>query len=218
MIIDSLMDRYSFSEPDALLPFFLYAAAAILALLLRRWGQIRGARKASGAPGSLSGILLQDLPSSLWYVFFFLLTGCLKGSLREENRSKDSAVNRKSFVTGIRYLLYGWLPSMAAVLLLQGAEGVFPGLLYLIAKALSAAFGSLLFFSLLPLPCSDMEALCIQPDLGEKGIALRKNGTVPFFIFTALSLFLAVIVVAVKGQIYSLIGIITLFPLILIGG
>lgn len=218
MIIDILTQRYTFSDKGTLLPLFFYAGAAVIALLLRRWGQFRGAKKASGRTVSLRSLILRDVPSGIWYVFFFVLTGCLKGPFREEEKAEDATVNRKCFVSGTLFVLYGWIASTVACLFLNGAESTFFGILFLITRALSIAHGSLLIFSLLPLPCSDIETLFIQPDLGDKGLAFRKNGTFPFFLFTALALLLAVIVVAVAGRVYSLIGIATMFPLMLIGG
>lgn len=220
MLIDRLTERLCFSELDAVLSGILYATAALAALLLRRWGQARTADKRCRG---LSATLLRDIPGGLWSVFFFVLTGCLKGPVREEDKTNDAHKNRSIFLGGICYTVIGAIGSFFLYTLLQFLAARVGGIGWqiplLAAKALTGANLSLLWFSLLPLPGSDAEVFLRTKGFGNKGEALRKNGTWPFFIFCTLALLLACITIPLPdGRFCSLSGIITLFPVLLIGG
>ena len=218
MIIDILTERYAYADAGTVLPFLFYILSAAVALTLRRLGQCRATKKRDPSAPGMCRILLRDAPSAAWSIFFFLLTGCLKGPIREEERSEDRAVNRNAFRGGILALLSGWILSLILYALCFLFNGSAAEILRSATDSLATAHLSLLIFSLLPLPCSDCETLLIQKGFGEKGIAFRKNGTYPFFLFTALGLLLAVIVVSVGGSVLSLSRMITAFPQIMIGG
>lgn len=219
MLIDYLSERYLFTARGLVLSVIAYAVAALVALLLRRAGQSRGAKKAGTEYPKLPLLLVQDLSSGLWSIFFFVMTGCLKGPLREENRAKTPEGNRKIFWGGICNTAIGAIVSVLLYNVLWiFAENTFVSVLMLFARALVSAHLSLLIFSLLPLPCSDAETFLRKKPFGKKGLALRRQGTFPFLIYTTLSLLLACITLPVWGTSVSVSGLLTLFPLLLIGG
>ena len=88
----------------------------------------------------------------------------------------------------------------------------------LFTGALSCAYVSALIFLLLPLPGSDADLLLRGKAPSEKGAALRLQGTYPFLIYTLLGLLLASIPVVLNGTVYTLSGLMTMFPVFLIGG
>ncbi len=224
MLIDILTERYCFSQSGIVISVIVYTLAAAFALILRRWGQVRSEKKCGKAGPVFWRAILQDLPSSLWATAFFVLTGCLKGSLREDDgKVPDKTVNRKIFFGGFRYTVYGTAGSFLLYTVLQLLASLIGGAAWsiplLAAKALTGANLSLLWFSVLPLPGSDVEVFLRRKPFGPKGEAFRKNGTWPFFLFCVLGLLLACVAVPVgKDAVCSLSGIITLFPVLLIGG
>ncbi len=219
MLIDYLTGRRFFSQSDVVISIVLYALAGVAALLLRRWGQVR-----NGKPGSgFWKTLRRDLPSGIWEILFFLFTGCLKGPLGKEDKAEDKSINRKIFFGGIRYTFFGVVGSFLLLILLQILKAALGGtaweIPFLWAKALTGANLSLLWFSLLPLPDSDAETFLRTKPLGEKEKAFRENGTWAFFFYCALGLLLACIPIPLgNGTVASLSGILTLFPIHLIGG
>ena len=219
MLIDFLTGRRFFSQSDVVISIVLYALAGAVALLLRRFGQVR-----NGKPGMGFGkTLLQDLPSGVWEIIFFLFTGCLKGPLGEEDKTEDKTTNRKIFFGGVRYTFFGVAGSVLFLILLQILKAALGGsaweIPFLFAKALIGANLSLLWFSVLPLPGSDAETFLRTKPFGEKEKAFRENGTWSFFLYCVIGLLLACITIPLGNEtIGSLSGIITLFPLLLIGG
>ena len=219
MLIDCLSERYIFSAHGLALSVTAYAAAALIALLLRRAGQARGAKKAGKSYPKLPLLLMQDLSSGLWSILFFVVTGCLKGPLRKDNKGDTPEQNRKIFWSGMLNTAIGAVVSVIlynALWILE--QSTFTSILLLFARALVCANISLLIFSLLPLPCSDAEAFLRKKPFGEKGLALRRQGTFPFLIYTTLSLLLACVTLPLWGVSISVSGLLTLFPLLLIGG
>lgn len=223
MLIDFLTERYCFSRSDAIISAILYIVAAAVALFLRRWGQARNGKKYGKTEPGLWRTLLKDLPSGLWGIAFFLLTGCLKGSVRDENVEEDKRINRKIFFAGLRYTLYGTVGSYLLYTILQLLASLVGGtgwaIPLLATKALTGANLSLLWFSILPLPGSDIDVFLRKKPLSAKGEAFRKNGTWSFFLFCVLGLLLACVTVPLpNGRLCSLSGILALFPVLLIGG
>ena len=219
MLIDFLTGRRFFSQSDIVISIILYTLGGAVALLLRRLGQVR-----NGKPGmGFWKTLLQDLPSGIWGIIFFLFTGCLKGPLQEQDKTEDNTANRKIFFGGIRYTFFGVIGSVLFLILLQILKAALGGsaweIPFLCVKALIGANLSLLWFSVLPLPGSDAEIFLRTKPFGEKEKSFRKNGTWSFFLYCVVGLLLACITVPLgKGTIGSLSGIITLFPILLIGG
>lgn len=219
MLIDYFTERYTFTESDLWISVVAYLLAGLIALLLRRWGQSRVAKKYGLTNPRFPDLWLQDLTSGIWAAFFFTMTGCLKGPLREEDCAKDPKVRRKVFLEGILFPIAGVAIFFLLYTVLEiFAQHSFMKIPLMFTKALVSANISLLIFSLLPLPCSDCEKLLLCREPGEKGIALRKQGTYPFLIFTILGLLLGSITVSMEGTAVPLSGILTLFPFFLIGG
>lgn len=222
MLIDFLTERYCFSESDPVISVILYILAATVALILRYWGQARcRAKHGKGSP--FWRTLLQCGQATLWAIAFFAVTGCLKGPISTEDKTDDRNLNRKIFLAGIRYTGLGTVGSFLLYTVLQLLASLIGGtvwpILLLAAKALTGANLSLLWFSVLPLPGSDAEIYLRKKEFGPKGTAFRKNGTWPFFLFCVIGLLLACITVPLSdGRICSLSGIMTLFPVLLIGG
>ncbi len=222
MLIDYLTERFCFSEANIVLSTILYFLAAAIALILKRLGQIRGGKKYEKNFSTFTRLLLQDIPLDLWGVIFFLLTGCLKGASHKEDRTEDPQVNRAIFRGGLLYPICGaavaFLLFTAAQFLAAHFGAVWQIPMYLM-KALFCANLSLTVFSLLPLPGSDAELFLRTRPFGTKGKSFRENGTYPFFLFALLGILLACIPIPLfNGTTYSLSAIITLFPIILIGG
>lgn len=219
MLIDFLTGRRFFSQSDIVISILLYTLAGAVALLLRRLGQVR-----NGKPGvGFWKTLVQNLPLGIWELIFFLFTGCLKGPLREQDKTDDKTANRKIFFGGIRYTCFGVVGSVLFLILLQILKAALGGsaweIPFLGAKALIGANLSLLWFSILPLPGSDAETLLRTKPLGEKEKAFRQNGTWSFFLYCVVGLLLACITIPLGNEtVGSLSGIITLFPILLIGG
>lgn len=220
MLIDKLSQRTCFTDQGVALSITLYTIAALIALLLRHWGQARAAKKQGidSAPP-----LLRNIPGGVWSIFFFLLTGCLKGPAREDDRTNDASKNKLIFLRGICYTAAGALLSFLFFTVLQTLASNLGGsgwrIPLLAAKALTGANLSMLWFSLLPLPGSDAELFLRTKDFTPKEKAFRQNGTWPFFLFSTLGLLLACIAVPAAGeQFWSLSGIMTLLPILLIGG
>lgn len=224
MLIDLLTERYGFSQINPVLSVIVYFAAAVAALLLRRWGQVRGGRKHDNTLPTLSKILLQEIPASLWYTLFFLLTGCLKAPAQEEDRTNDRITDRGIFWGGVCFPAVGALLAFFLFTVFQLFASLFPSTAWeipmLAGKALVCANLSSVWFSLLPLPLSDGDIFLRRGDLSERGRSLRRGGTIPFFLFTLLGLLFACITVPfpLTNTAYSLSGWMALFPLILIGG
>ena len=223
MLIDLFTQRQLFSQEGTAITVLFYFLAAVAALFLRRAGQVLAAKKCGSASMPLGKVLLKDLPSSLFFLAFFLATGCLKGSLRERDKSDSKEANRKIFFGGVSFVLLGFAGSFLSFLLFQILQAALGGTVwnvaFLGARALSVAHLSLFWFSVLPLPASDAEVFLRTKEFGEKGTSFRKDGTLPFFLFCILGLLLACITVPLgNGVSGSLSGILTLFPILLIGG
>lgn len=219
MLIDFLTGRRFFSQSGIVISIVVYALAGAVALLLRRIGQVR-----NGKPGTgFWNTILQDLPSGIWEICFFLITGCLKGPLGEQDKTSDKTANRKIFFGSLRYTFFGVVGSVLFLILLQILKAAFGGsaweIPFLCARALIGANLSLLWFSILPLPGSDAETFLRRKRFGEKEKAFRENGTWSFFLYCVVGLLLACITVPLSdGAVGSLSGIMTLFPIYLIGG
>lgn len=223
MLIDFLTERQLFSQEGLGITVLFYVVAAGVALLLRRVGQVRAAKKYDSDSPSLGNVLLKDIPSALWGIVFFLLTGCLKGSLRETDKTQSKETNRKIFFGGLLFVFFGFAASVVLFLLFQVLQAALGGsawgYAFLCAKALTGAHLSLILFSLLPLPNSDAETFLRAKEFGAKGIIFRQDGTWPFFLYSVLGLLLACITVPLSnGTVGSLSGILTLFPILLMGG
>lgn len=223
MLIDYLTERYIFSQSNLALSVILYLLAGAVALILHRWGQVRCRKKHATCESGLWKTLLKDLPSELWQIAFFLLTGCLRSSLWKEHKTENKGLNRKIFFWGIQYNAYGLAGSFLLPLLFQLLQAIFGGsiwsILLLSTKALVGANLSLLWFSILPLPDSDAERLLRTKPLTTKEANFRKGGTFSFFLFCVVGLLLACIAIPLpNGTLCSLSGILSLFPVLLIGG
>ena len=221
MLIDLLTERYVYSQEGLVISVIIYILAAAVALLLRQIGQARG-RKTPITQRTFRETVLPELPAALWSIFFFLLTGCLKAPVRKEARTNDAKVNRKIFFTQIFFLLIGAGASFFLYTSLQFFASI-TGFLWwniplLFMKALTGATLSLLIFSLLPLPDSDADLYLRTKPLGEKGEAFRRNGTWPFFVYCILGFTLACVTLPFPAGDTSLSALITLFPILLIGG
>ncbi len=221
MLIDYFSERYVFSEGNVLLSVLFYLLAALVALVLRYLAQAR-CRKKNGVATPIHHTILDEGASALWNIAFFLLTGCLKGTVKESNRTADRKINYKIFAAqtmavfagaAVSFLLY---TVFQLLLSLTGAEVW--GIFLLASKALTGANLSLLIFSCIPLPGSDADVYLRKNELGKKGKAFRKNEVWPFFIFCILGLLLACIAFPIGGRYYSLSSLISLFPIFLIGG
>lgn len=223
MLIDYLTERHIFSQSNIAVSVILYALAGAAALILRRWGQVRCKKKSGTCQSGLWRTILRDLPSEIWGITFFLLTGCLKGTIRKEERTEDKTLNRKVFFGGIYHICFGAAGGFVLYTLFQLLQSALGGsfweIFFLGARALTAANLSLLWFSILPLPGSDAETFLRTKTLGAKEKSFRENETLPFFLFCMVGLLLACIPVPMpNGTIFSLSSLLTLFPLILIGG
>ncbi|MBO5247949.1 MAG: hypothetical protein J6B54_01460 [Clostridia bacterium] len=219
-----LIHLRSFSQSNLAVSAACYGIAAIIALLLRRWGQVFGGLGKERSLAEFGRILLRDLPSALWAVAFFLGTGCLKGPINTEDRTEDPQKNRKIFFNGILFPFSGAIVSFVLFLLfqtLQASTGWTWDIPGLIAKSSMGANLSLCFFSILPLPASDIEVFLRTKPFGPRGTAFRKNGSWPFLLFTALGLLLACVTLPLPsfyGGDTSLSAILALFPILLLGG
>ncbi len=223
MLIDFLTERQLFSQRGLGITILFYFIAGAVAVLLRRVGQVRAAKKYDSDSLSLGKVLLKDLPSALWEIAFFLLTGCLRGTLRETDKTTSKETNRKIFFSGMSFLLLGAVASFVLFVLFQFLQAAVGGSAWDFAlfgaKALTGAHVSLMVFSLLPLPGSDVETFLRTKEFGPKGNTFRKDGTWPFFLYCLLGLLLACITVPLgDGTTASLSGILTLFPILLMGG
>lgn len=218
MIVDILTERLAFLGGGSYLALAYYAVAAAVVLTLRRLAHARAAKKNGQEGFSLSLTLREDAPSAVWNLLLFLVTGILGAPLRADERTGDKTKDRKRFFAALRTELLGYGISTLAYSLLILSDAAVLQHLALFAAALSVAHLSLLIVMLLPLPCSDMETLVLQPDFGPKGTAFRSGGTYPFFLFTVFALLLSVITVSVGGRLCSLSALITSLPLYFIGG
>ncbi len=221
MFIDYFSERSVYAGGNFVLAVIFYFSAALIALLLRYYAQAR-CRKKNGVATPIHHTILDEGASALWNVLFFLLTGCLKGTVRETHRTAKEDINRKIFITetvavfggaALSFLLYTVFQLLLSV---TGAD--IWGIFLLATEALTAAHMSLLIFTCLPLPGSDADVYLRKGELSKRGKAFRRNGVWPFFLFCILGLFLSCFALPVKGQYYSLSSIITLFPIFLIGG
>ncbi len=223
MLIDFLTQRFCFSREGGIITAVCYFAAAAIALFLHRLGQFQKIKKYTAAPVSLGAFLRQRLGGNLWGMFFFLVTGCLYPAPAEVSEVQDKGAKKSIFWGGVRSTLYATTAFYTFYTVFQLADSLteWSGwwIFLLITKALTCANLSLLWFSILPLPCSEAEILLRKKPFGEKGIAFRSNGTMPFFVSCLLGLLLACITLPFPGgQVCSLSGILTLFPVLLIGG
>ncbi|MBQ2273653.1 MAG: hypothetical protein II337_09365 [Clostridia bacterium] len=221
MLIDLLTERYVYSQEGPVISVIIYILAAAVALLLRQIGQARG-REIPFSLRTFKDTVLPEFPAALWSIFFFLLTGCLKAPVRKEARTNDAKVNRKIFFTQISFLLVGAGASFFLYTSLQFFASI-TGFLWwniplLFMKALTGASISLLIFSLIPLPDSDADLYLRTKPLGEKGEAFRRNGTWPFFVTCILGFTLACLTLPMPSGDASVSALITLFPILLIGG
>lgn len=219
MLIDYFTQRYTFSGESLWLSLVAFTVAGAAVLLHRRRALYKTAKIAEGERPRFRQALLQNLPSGLWALIFFLLTGCLRESLQEVPSGDSPSEKRKRFFFGLLHLGVG----AVAVTLIHSVVAIFGELAWvrtvmLFTGAFTCAYVSALIFYLLPLPGSDADRLLRTKEPGEKGAALRRDGTFPFLIFTLLGLFLACIPVVWNGATYTLSGILTMFPVFLIGG
>ena len=221
MLIDVMTGRDCFASGSTALSVIIYILAAIAAMLLYRWGRAHCEKKHGVATQTIPKILINSLPSGIWNVTLFLLTGCLRFPASE--MTEDKRLNKKIFLSGIGFLSIGTAGAYVLYTVLQLLASLIGGgywaIPMLIAKALTCAGLSLLIFSHLPLPGSDCESCLRKKPLSPRQESFRKNGTWPFFLFCTLALLLACIAVPLpNGQVCSLSGIVTLFPILLIGG
>ena len=221
MLIDLLTERYVYSQEGPVISVIIYILAAAVALLLHHLGQARG-REIPFSLRTFKDTVLPELPEALWATFFFLLTGCLKAPVRKNGKTDDTKTNRKIFFTQSLYLLIGAGASFFLYTSLQFFAGILPSLWWniplLLIKALTGANISLLIFSLIPLPDSDADCYLRTKPLGEKGEAFRRNGTWPFFVTCILGFTLACLTLPMPSGDASVSALITLFPILLIGG
>ncbi len=222
MLIDFLTERYSFSRSGLLPSILISILAAVGILILRRWGQLRSRKKAGLEVPSLWRTILSDLAGGCWAVLFFTVTGCLKGPLDENEKTEDKTLNRKIFFGGVLYPLLGAVAAFVLYTAFQFLVARLPSAAWeiplLATKTLMGAGLSSVWFSLLPFPGSDAEVFLRTKPFGKRGEAFRKNGTWPFFCFCAVGLLLACVTLPLPGGACSLSGVITLFPVLLIGG
>ncbi len=221
MLIDYLTGRFCFSDGNLILTLLFYTLAAAVALTLRYLGQAR-CRKKNGVATPIHHTILDEGAAFVWNILFFLVTGCLKGAVQECYRTENRTVNRKIFFAQFRFILYGGAGSFFLYTVFQLFASLVGGgvwqILLLAAKALTCAHISLLVSTLLPLPCSDADVYLRKGELSKRGIAFRRNGVWPFFVFCILGLVLACTVIPVGGREFSLSSLLTLFPIFLIGG
>lgn len=223
MLIDYLTERYCFSQAGLIVSVLLYFAASLTAVFFHRLGQARVLKKEGTVKNPLGTLLWGNLAGDLWGIFFFLLTGCLRCSYKESLKSSDDNVNKAVYWKGILWSLMAAAISYFAFTLIQIGQiqlgGLVWELLLFTAKAITCANISLLLFSLLPLPCSEGEVLLRKKPFSQRGLRFRKNGTLPFFLFCLLGLLLACVAISFpNGQTYSVSGILTLFPILVVGG
>ncbi len=222
MLIDYLTQRFCFSDAGFLLTAACYLLAPAVALFLHRQGQFQ-AKKKQPQCGSLKDSLLEQLGGDLWKIIFFFVTGCLYPTYRLGSTELSPIIKRKIFWGGLRTTLYATAAFYTLYTAFQFAESrtgsVVFWVLLLVTKALTCANLSLLIFTLIPIPGSEIETLLRKKPFSEKGIAFRQNGTMPFFVYCVIGLLLACIELPLfNGQVCSLSGIITLFPVLVIGG
>lgn len=222
MLIDFLTERYSFSRSGLILSIIISVLAAVGMLILRRWGQVRCRKKAGLEVPSLWRTILSDLAGGCWSVLFFVVTGCLKGPVDGSEKTENKALNRKIFFAGVLYPLVGAAAAFALYTAFQFLAARFPATAWeiplLATKTLMGAGLSSAWFSGLPFPGSDAEVFLRTKPFGKRGEAFRNNGTWPFFCFSAAGLLLACAALPLPGGLCSISGIITLFPVLLIGG
>lgn len=217
MIIDRLLELRRFSDYDFLLSSVFYLLAAIPPLLLRTWGLVRAANKEEKQT-SFRKELVQHLPTSVFSLGFFVLTGCLRAPLAE--RTADQAKNKRLFLGAFLFLLYGALGSFLLFTIFQLLSSLFSVYLLQLAtfftEALTTAHLSALIFSLLPIPESDALALLRKKPLGKTAAAILENQAVSFFTFCVIALLLSCITVPVGGSEISLMGLLVRYPFLLL--
>ena len=223
MLIDYLTERFFFSDAGFFISAAGYLLAPALALFLHRLGQFQKKKKAVPECGPLTSFLLRQLSGDLWKILFFFVTGCLYPTYRIGNHETNPSAKRKIFGGGLFTTLTAAILSFLLYTAFELALSVFGGLTWEIllfaAKASTCANLSLLWFTVLPLPGSEAETLLRKKPFSKRGIAFRENGTLPFFLYCILGLFLACAgLPQANGQICSLSGMLTLFPVLLIGG
>ena len=151
-------------------------------------------------------------------IFFFVLTGCLKGPLHEEEGASIKA-KQSIFVGGlVAPLCGGVIWAMIHSVLAIYSEVATVQTVMLFTSAMISAHLSLTLFTVLPLPGSDAERLLRRKEFSPRRAAFRRQGTYPFLIFTVIGLLLACITLPVGTVNCSLSGLITLFPVFVIGG
>lgn len=219
MLIDFLTERTLFSRGESLLlALTAYILAGLFALLLRLLGQAKNAKKNGVSYPKFPLLLLQHLTSGIWAIFFFVLTGCLKGPLHEEEGASIKA-KQSIFAGGLVAPLCGsviW--AMIHSVLAIYSEVATVQTVMLFTSAMISAHLSLTLFTVLPLPGSDAERLLRRKEFSPRRAAFRRQGTYPFLIFTVIGLLLACITLPVGTVNCSLSGLITLFPVFVIGG
>ena len=217
MIIDRLLELRRFSDYDFLLSAVFYLLAAIPPILLRSWGLVRAANKEEKQT-SFRKELVQHLPASVFSLGFFALTGCLRAPLAE--RTSDPEKNKRLFLGGFLFLLYGAIGSFLLFTILQFLSSRFSAYLLQLAtfftEALTTAHLSALLFSLLPIPESDALALLRKKPLGKTASAILENQTISFFTFCVIALLLSCITVPVGGSEISLMGLLVRYPFLLL--
>ncbi|MBQ1272799.1 MAG: hypothetical protein IIY12_04805 [Clostridia bacterium] len=223
MLIDYLTHRFFFSDAKFVITAVGYLLAPALALLFHRLGQFQKKKNVLPESGSLKSFLLRQLSGDLWKIVFFFVTGCLYPSYRTTNEENNPLAKRKIFWGGVFSTLLTAVISFFLYTVFEFLLRMFGGLTWEIllfaSKALTCANLSLLWFTVLPLPGSEIETLLRKKPFSEKGIAFRQNGTLPFFTYCLLGLLLACAgIPQANGQICSLSGIMSLFPVLLIGG
>jgi len=219
MLIDYFAERNTFSQQGLWLSVLAFLLAALTALIHRRWALHRAAKKRGLPCLKFRILLLRGLAPGFWAILFFLLTGCLKGPLQEDEPAGDKKAKRALFFSQVLHLVAGTLVAV----LIHSVIAIFSEVavirtVMLFTGAFVCAYLSLLIFTLLPLPCSDAEQFLRTKEFSPKGMALRRQGTYPFLIHTTLALLLACIPVPVGAAVYSLSGLITMLPVFLIGG
>lgn len=223
MLIDFLTERYCFSQAEPVISVLLYLLASLTAMFFHRLGQARALKKEGNVEKPFRTLLAGNWGGDLWGILFFLVTGCLRCSYGEAQKSSEERTDKAVYWKGILWTLTTAALSFFAYTLIQMGQlywgGLFWEILLLTSKAFTCANISLLVFSLLPLPCSEGEILLRKKPFSQRGERFRNNGTLPFFLFCILGLLLASAAITFPGgQTCSLSGILTLFPILALGG
>ena len=194
MVTERLAEIWIPEQGNLFLCLLFYALAGASAILLHRWGQVRY-RKKQSEPLHFFDRKELRLPETVFYWLFFLLTGALKPIPGPEGFVNDKRKARQLFFAGLRFNFYGAAASFLLYTTVQfwlsAAGSPVAFVLLLLPEALLRANLSAMWFSLLPLPGFDegMVLASLLPERQRIGFCSAKAAA--FFLFTALSVFLA---------------------------